>query len=333
MAKQVNHIRNGLTVEELKLLADKMLMPDAKQRLDLNSEFEKDAIEGFAELKKAGLNSEQAAYELKHQLHQKVSKPKRREMPRWPSLSVAATIALVVGIGAFYIIKKQSIEQRELAAKTSMVLPILTKGDTILIYVPNEGAISEESIAQLIHQDKVKRKSGGQVSSAVIQSLPQVATAKENGHDNVIKTDSADTFAAKKETNADAVRIMSAEPKVAVAALKKTDSSTALIKPAAPLFSKAKPAMDEGEYRIYIRRHINYPKAYTEMGKEGTVELEFTVSKDGSLSKFKVLRSMGKEFDEPSIRVLQDGPKWVPAYKNGKPVATKARYSVNFIQL
>src|SRR2546428_1329753 len=88
MAKQVKNTRNGLTVEELKLLADEMLLPDGTQHTTLNSDFEKDAIEGFAELKKAGLNSELATYELKHKLNQKIGRPKRREMPRWPSLSV-----------------------------------------------------------------------------------------------------------------------------------------------------------------------------------------------------------------------------------------------------
>lgn len=41
------------------------------------------------------------------------------------------------------------------------------------------------------------------------------------------------------------------------------------------------------------------------MGREGTVEVGFTVNADGSLSDFKVLRSMGADFDNPSVEVLK----------------------------
>ncbi|MNZ83080.1 Gram-negative bacterial tonB protein [compost metagenome] len=96
---------------------------------------------------------------------------------------------------------------------------------------------------------------------------------------------------------------------------------------------EAQLAVSGSAYQIYINKNIAYPKAYTEMGREGTVEVEFTVQADGTLTDFKVLRSMGVDFDKPSVDVLKNGPKWLPALKNGKPVKSRQRHYVNFIHI
>jgi TonB family protein len=172
------------------------------------------------------------------------------------------------------------------------------------------------------------------------------ATVTVLGTDISVLTDENGEFSITLPSNQNMLALSSIGYENQILKLKNTDTSAkVLLKPATQALaevvitkpttadSDAKPPMDEGEYRVYINRHIDYPKAYTEMGKEGSVGLEFTVDKDGSLSKFKVFHSMGPEFDKPSIRVMKNGPKWAPAYKNGKPVVTKVRYYVNFIHL
>jgi TonB family protein len=59
----------------------------------------------------------------------------------------------------------------------------------------------------------------------------------------------------------------------------------------------------------------------------GKVTLSFVVEKDGSLTGYKVVRSLNTEADAIAIQVLKDyNQKWKPATKNGQPVS--AQYTI-----
>jgi protein TonB len=63
----------------------------------------------------------------------------------------------------------------------------------------------------------------------------------------------------------------------------------------------------------------------------GRVIVGFVVEKDGSLTHFKILRSLGKDFDAEALRVLKKSPKWMPATINSKPVRRGVMQPINFI--
>jgi len=63
----------------------------------------------------------------------------------------------------------------------------------------------------------------------------------------------------------------------------------------------------------------------------GRVVVGFVVEKDGRLTHFKILRSLGKDFDAEALRVLKKSPKWIPAIINGKPVRRGFMQPINFI--
>ncbi|WP_210466655.1 energy transducer TonB [Rufibacter roseolus] len=52
----------------------------------------------------------------------------------------------------------------------------------------------------------------------------------------------------------------------------------------------------------------------------GTVLVSFVVGVDGTLSDFKVVKSLSKGLDAEALRVLKLMPRWKPAISNGKPV-------------
>ena len=54
------------------------------------------------------------------------------------------------------------------------------------------------------------------------------------------------------------------------------------------------------------------------------------VEKDGTLSDFKVVRSLHKDCDAEAIRVLKTMPKWKPGKVCGKPIRVKYTVPVQF---
>jgi len=88
---------------------------------------------------------------------------------------------------------------------------------------------------------------------------------------------------------------------------------------------------DLNTFRNYIMNHVKYPINASKMGVQGKVIINFVVDYDGNVTKVKILRSLDKECDEESIRVIQNSPKWTPGKKDGKNVSQSFVLPVVFI--
>jgi TonB family protein len=89
----------------------------------------------------------------------------------------------------------------------------------------------------------------------------------------------------------------------------------------------------EGGYQVlnsYLSHHLRYPEEAQQLKVKGTVGLEFTVEPDGSLSNFKISKSLGHGCDEEAVRVLLQGPKWKPGVENNHPVRKKVKTRIKF---
>ena len=86
----------------------------------------------------------------------------------------------------------------------------------------------------------------------------------------------------------------------------------------------------EGKLLQFIAENIHLPKCVTSATVKGRSIIEFVVEKDGTVSDFKVVRSLSKECDEEAIRVLKTMPKWKPGRERGKPVRVKYTVPVQF---
>ena len=62
-----------------------------------------------------------------------------------------------------------------------------------------------------------------------------------------------------------------------------------------------------------------------------TVVVSFVVDKEGNLSDIKAENDPGYGTGEEAVRVIQRGPKWIPAVQNGHNVAFRQKQSIAFV--
>lgn len=60
----------------------------------------------------------------------------------------------------------------------------------------------------------------------------------------------------------------------------------------------------------------------------GTAEVEFTVAVDGSISNVKINSLQGSVLADILYKSVKNGPKWIPATKNGQPVESIRKQKV-----
>ena len=97
-----------------------------------------------------------------------------------------------------------------------------------------------------------------------------------------------------------------------------------------PAEHPAQPSVSPDEYLEYLKINLKKPKQAIENQISGTVEVEFKVNKKGELSDFKVIKSLGYGCDEEAIRLIREGPKWLPKTYGGNTGRQRVRQVVNF---
>ncbi len=80
----------------------------------------------------------------------------------------------------------------------------------------------------------------------------------------------------------------------------------------------------------FVRENLKYPELAIKDGVEGSVRLQFVVSKDGSISHIKVIAGIGSGCDEEAMRIVKQSPKWQPAVDKGNNVTSKASIPISF---
>jgi len=85
----------------------------------------------------------------------------------------------------------------------------------------------------------------------------------------------------------------------------------------------------QGAFYKFLSKNLKWPSDNMD-DTFGRVIVGFVVEKDGRLTNFKILRSLGKDFDAEAVRVLKKSPKWIPAIINGKPVRMGFMQPINF---
>ena len=80
----------------------------------------------------------------------------------------------------------------------------------------------------------------------------------------------------------------------------------------------------------FFQKHIIYPDHAKDNNIEGTVWISFVVHKDGSLSDFKVVKSIGHGCDEEALRVAKMMPHWEPGKANGVPKTVSRKCPIAF---
>lgn len=93
-----------------------------------------------------------------------------------------------------------------------------------------------------------------------------------------------------------------------------------------------KPEFPGGEKAMYefMNKNIHYPAAAQEDGIEGTVVVQFTIAKDGSVTGAKAVRSPHESLSNEAVRMVMSMPKWTPGRNNGQAVKVNYTLPVRF---
>jgi TonB family protein len=97
-----------------------------------------------------------------------------------------------------------------------------------------------------------------------------------------------------------------------------------------PLIKKAEPVGGLKAYNRYLDNDARYPLTELDKKVKGRVSLKFTVKTDGSLAEFKIVKSLGKLFDDEALRMVKEGAAWTPTTEDNVPVESEVLVRVKF---
>lgn len=93
-----------------------------------------------------------------------------------------------------------------------------------------------------------------------------------------------------------------------------------------PTFQKG----DANQFSKWVNQRLVYPEIAKENGVQGRVTLQFTIDKDGTLSKVKVVRGVDPSLDKEAVRVVSMSPKWEPGRQRDRAVPVTYTFPVIF---
>lgn len=79
-----------------------------------------------------------------------------------------------------------------------------------------------------------------------------------------------------------------------------------------------------------IANNLRYPAIAMEEGTQGTVVLQFTVGKDGSITDTKIVKGLSRECDKAAAECVGKLKKFTPAKQQGQPVRVEYRLPIRF---
>ena len=77
---------------------------------------------------------------------------------------------------------------------------------------------------------------------------------------------------------------------------------------------------DANQFSKWVNSRLQYPEIAKENGVQGRVTLQFTVEKDGTVTKVRVLRGVDPSLDKEAVRVVSMSPKWKPGKQRDRAV-------------
>ena len=87
---------------------------------------------------------------------------------------------------------------------------------------------------------------------------------------------------------------------------------------------------DANQFSKWVNSRLVYPEIAKENGVQGRGTLQFTVEKDGTVTKVKVLRGVDPSLDKEAVRVVSMSPKWKPGKQRDRAVPVTYTFPVIF---
>lgn len=79
-----------------------------------------------------------------------------------------------------------------------------------------------------------------------------------------------------------------------------------------------------------LKKNMRYPRSAQQMGKEGTVFIEFVVNDEGDIQDVKVIRGFDLDCDKEAVRMVEKLTEWTPGLQNKMVVNVKMVLPIKF---
>lgn len=83
-------------------------------------------------------------------------------------------------------------------------------------------------------------------------------------------------------------------------------------------------------WRRYLERNLHIPEQAIERGTQGTVSVQFIIDQEGKISQVEALNDPGNGLAEEAVRIIQRGPRWIPAQQNNRKVKYRHIQRITF---
>lgn len=117
-----------------------------------------------------------------------------------------------------------------------------------------------------------------------------------------------------------------------LALLSKSDEIANIKKQPVRLNQPVAPSFQDETYSLaeFIKENLSYPTLAAEYSREGVVVVEFTVDKNGAISRPKIIQGIGLGCDKAVLTLIKKMPNWSPARQGDLLVASKVRIPLAF---
>ena len=326
----------NINSEEIKkYLSEKMSAKEMHQveKQLLDDAFASDAVDGFEALNSDKINEKLVKIDLKKRLNKRISQEKNKEIiakniPLWQSISVAASVLLVLGFCFYFLTQKvenqQVTEKKEtiLSSKPSEVIisKDVEKDDLAMNKKPINKSKVDKEIAFEISQDKEE-------SPPPVQSEIAVAKVESKADEKPIETPPIPTQIQQETRVAAApkpssVSTESAEVLAEVVVTGGSQARKSMPQTVVTTELNNEPIPEVGwiDYDNYLISSLKKTGSVSTLTFDEPLKLRLTIEPSGKLSNVQIDNNLSKEQTEKVVEVIEKGPKWLPARKKGKKI-------------
>ena len=234
-------------------------------------------------------------------------KTMKQKIKNWKVTALVFTSALLFFVIACNDQVSQDLKKVTQNSSASLILPLEVKGQLQQLQLQNPA--KEYTVIEMNEEGRKtldKLKFGNAESTGLFSAMHVIRTdihSEGEGRSYVILEKNSTTNLIANATAVDEVFTIveeSATPKDGIAAFYK-----------------------------FVSANMKYPESARSAKTEGKLFVEFFINTDGSLSNFKIIKSLSADCDQEVIRILTMSPPWNPGKQRGK--AVKQRMVMPFV--
>lgn len=338
-----------LTPEELVAYGQGNLSNREMHRLELhliNCDLCNEALDGIAGIEESALNRNLSSIRARTEIKSSISISISNK--QW--IAMAASVALIAVVSIiFYLLPKgedtliaekppikeelvvvedSSIKEKE----TEDFLPRISKREDSLLAlaeVPLASSTAREVQASEVIEEEPKSLGVSDMPDRIADLPPKNDTAFLA--ENIIQALDVEELSTEEDQDI-AVRSKKVASPVAGAespAAREAVTADTMLDTASS-YHAAEPDKGRRNYERYLKRNLKYPDAAKENNIQGEVVLVLTINTFGSITNIDVVQSLGYGCDQEAIRLIREGPEWVPGNMNNTAIEDKVMVAVPF---